>query len=53
MKDDEYGNYLKLHGEFGRVLKEGVHFDFTRRETIADLLLFPSTKNRRRQVYNS
>ncbi len=44
MKNDEYDNYLKLHSEFGRVLKEGVHFDFTRRETIADLLLFPSTK---------
>ena len=44
MKSDDYENYIKIYGEFGRVLKEGVHFDFPRRETIADLLLFPSTK---------
>jgi len=45
MKRDEYDNYLKFYKEFGRVLKEGIHFDFSRRETIADLLLFPSTKS--------
>jgi molecular chaperone HtpG len=44
MKNDDYENYLKIHGEFGRILKEGVHFDFSKRETIADLLLFPSSK---------
>jgi len=44
MKNDDYENYLKTHGEFGRILKEGVHFDFTKRETIADLLLFHSSK---------
>ena len=44
MKNDDYENYLKIHAEFGRILKEGVHFDFTKRETIADLLLFPSSK---------
>jgi len=44
MNKDEYGEYLTFYKEFGRVLKEGIHFDFTRRETIADLLLFPSTK---------
>ena len=44
MKNDEYENYLKIHAEFGRILKEGVHFDFSKRETIADLLLFPSSK---------
>lgn len=44
MKSDDYDNYLKVYSEFGRVLKEGVHFDFAKRETIADLLLFPSTK---------
>lgn len=43
MRKDEYEKYLKFYEEFGRVLKEGVHFDFERRETIADLLLFPST----------
>lgn len=44
MNKDEYDGYLTFYKEFGRVLKEGIHFDFTRRETIADLLLFPSTK---------
>ncbi len=44
MKKDDYESYLKIYGEFGRVLKEGVHFDYLKRETIADLLLFPSTK---------
>jgi molecular chaperone HtpG len=43
MRKDEYAKYLKFYEEFGRVLKEGVHFDFERREAIADLLLFPST----------
>lgn len=45
MKDNDYDNYIKVYGEFGRVLKEGVHFDFSRRESIADLLLFASTKS--------
>lgn len=44
MKKDEYENYLNFYKEFGRVLKEGLHYDFTRREAIADLLLFYSTK---------
>jgi molecular chaperone HtpG len=44
MKNDDYENYLKIHAEFGRILKEGVHFDFAKREAIADLLLFPSSK---------
>jgi molecular chaperone HtpG len=44
MKNDDYEDYLKIYGEFGRILKEGVHFDFSKRETIADLLLFPSSK---------
>jgi molecular chaperone HtpG len=36
--------YEKLHREFGRVLKEGIHFDPSRKEEIADLLLYASTK---------
>ena len=43
IKDNEYDKYLGFYREFGRILKEGVHFDFSRREQIADLLLFPST----------
>ncbi len=45
MKENEYDEYLKIYKEFGRVLKEGIHFDFSRRETIADLLLFATTRS--------
>lgn len=44
MKNVEYDKYLKFYKEFGRVLKEGIHYDVSRREGIAELLLFPSTK---------
>ncbi|HME44576.1 MAG TPA: molecular chaperone HtpG [Syntrophorhabdales bacterium] len=44
MKEGDYETYLKFHKEFGRILKEGVYFDFAKKESIADLLLFPSTK---------
>lgn len=44
MKKHDYDTYLKFYAEFGRLLKEGIHFDFSRKETIADLLLFKSTK---------
>ena len=44
MKKDEYEKYLQFYKEFGRILKEGIHYDFSRRETIADLLLFQSTQ---------
>jgi molecular chaperone HtpG len=44
MKKNEHEKYLAFYKEFGRVLKEGIHYDFSRREQIADLLLFPSTK---------
>ncbi|KHE92882.1 MAG: molecular chaperone HtpG [Candidatus Scalindua rubra] len=44
MKEKEFETYLKFYKEFSRILKEGVHMDFDRRETIGELLLFPSTK---------
>lgn len=44
MKEKEFNKYVNFYKEFGRVLKEGVHVDFSRRETIGELLLFPSTK---------
>jgi molecular chaperone HtpG len=44
MKKNDNDAYVKFHQEFGRVLKEGIHFDFSRKEQIADLLLFRSTK---------
>jgi molecular chaperone HtpG len=44
MKKSEYEKYLAFYKEFGRILKEGIHYDFSRRESIADLLLFQSTR---------
>ncbi len=44
MKRDEREKYEKFYEGFGRILKEGIHFDRSRREAIAELLLFPSTK---------
>jgi molecular chaperone HtpG len=44
MKKDDYDKYLAFYKQFGRVVKEGIHYDFARKEQIADLLLFPSTK---------
>ncbi len=44
MKKNAYDAYVDFHKEFGRVLKEGIHFDLSKKEQIADLLLFPSTK---------
>ena len=44
MKKNESDHYLSFYKEFGRVLKEGIHYDFSKREQIGDLLLFPSTK---------
>ncbi len=44
MKKAEPEAYEKFYAEFGRILKEGIHHDFERRETIADLLLFESTR---------
>ena len=44
MKKNAYDAYLEFHKEFGRILKEGIHFDFSKKEQVADLLLFPSSK---------
>ncbi|MBI5631914.1 MAG: molecular chaperone HtpG [Nitrospirae bacterium] len=44
MKQADYDKFLQFYREFGRILKEGLHLDFAKKETIADLLLFSSTK---------
>lgn len=44
LKKNEYDKYILFYKEFGRVLKEGIHFDFSRKEQIADLLLLKSSK---------
>ena len=43
MKADDAEAYAAFYAEFGRILKEGIHHDFERRETIADLMLVEST----------
>ncbi|MBI5099757.1 MAG: molecular chaperone HtpG [Nitrospirae bacterium] len=40
MKKNEYDKYLSFYKEFNRILKEGIHYDLERKETIAELLLF-------------
>lgn len=44
MKENEYDTYLAFYREFGRILKEGIHLEFSKKEQISDLLLFHSTK---------
>ncbi len=44
MKQGDPEKFRQFYREFGRVLKEGLHIDFSRKETIADLLLFNTTK---------
>jgi molecular chaperone HtpG len=44
MKEKDAENYLKFWGEFGPVVKEGVHFDHANKEKIQDLLLYESSK---------
>lgn len=43
MKAAEPAKYEEFFKEFGRVLKEGIHFDFQKREEIASLLIMEST----------
>ena len=43
MMKNDIDNFRTFSREFGRVLKEGIHYDFARKEVIADLLLFSST----------
>jgi molecular chaperone HtpG len=44
MKKDQYEKYLEFYKEFGKILKEGIHYDFSKKETLSDLLLLQSTK---------
>ena len=43
MKTTEPEKYNAFFAEFGRVLKEGIHFDFKRKEEIASLMVMQST----------
>jgi len=44
MKKEDLEAYTAFYDQFGRILKEGVYHDFERKEAIAELLLFESTK---------
>jgi molecular chaperone HtpG len=43
MKTNDYDKYAEFFRSLGRVLKEGIHFDFERKEEIASLTLMEST----------
>jgi molecular chaperone HtpG len=44
MLENDYDKYVAFHKEFGKIVKEGLHHDHAKRETIAELLLFSSIK---------
>lgn len=43
MKDNQADKYETFYTQLGRVLKEGMHYDFTRKEEIATLALMEAT----------
>ncbi|MBL8028329.1 MAG: molecular chaperone HtpG [Fibrobacteres bacterium] len=43
MKEKETDKYKQFFAEFGKILKEGVHFDYENKEKLLDLLMFEST----------
>jgi len=43
IKEKETDEYLKFWGEFGPVLKEGLHFDYGNKEKLQELILFESS----------
>jgi molecular chaperone HtpG len=42
MKKDDNSKYLQLYRQFDTIIKEGIYYDFQRRDAVADLLLFAS-----------
>ena len=43
MKKKDLEKYEKFYAEFGKVLKEGLHSDFTNKDKLLELVLFEST----------
>jgi molecular chaperone HtpG len=43
--ENDYDNYLKFWGQFGRALKEGISSDYENKERILSLLLFQSSED--------
>ena len=44
MKKEDLEAYTTFFEQFGRILKEGIYHDFERKDTIAELMLFESTR---------
>ena len=45
LKEKKPEDFLTFYKEFGRVLKEGIHFDFSNKEKLQELLMFESSKS--------
>jgi len=43
LKEKDFKKYLSFHNEFGRVLKEGLHFDHENKDKLLELVLYHST----------
>ncbi|MEK6557369.1 MAG: molecular chaperone HtpG [Candidatus Margulisiibacteriota bacterium] len=43
MMEKDYPEYLKFYKEFGKVLKEGVHYDYENKEKLVDLCLYETS----------
>ncbi len=50
IKDREYAKYKEFYDNFGRVLKEGLNFQFENQDKLKELLLFPSSKTDKNQL---
>lgn len=44
MKANEADSYAVFYREFGKILKEGLHYEFTKKEEIGSLLMFRSSR---------
>jgi len=45
MKEKKPEDYVSFYKEFGPVLKEGMHFDFSNKEKLQELIMFESSKS--------
>ena len=44
LKDKEKEKYMEFFKEFGRVIKEGIHYDYEKKNELAELIIVQSTK---------
>lgn len=50
LKEKEYSKYKGFYDNFGRVLKEGLNFQYDNQDKLKELLLFASTKTAKDQL---